>query len=184
MWIVTGTTRRASQASIITTRPTPARSARNSVWPGKAKPAPSSSAFLWIGKVVRAEAAPDWTNATPRAMAEITDLAFSGRGVAGRAGPSKAWAKTGNPERAASGASSGVSISDMAVPWGRCAGSPIQKNGSVSPKACQHFTASSGPIPAGSPQLTAIGAIWAASSGTGAARAAVLVVSFRRSSMS
>ena len=45
------------------------------------------------------------------------------------------------------------------VPRGRCAGSPIHRIGTVPFSACQAAAATSGPIAAGSPQLTAIGRI-------------------------
>ena len=57
MWMVSGTTRNVSLASIITARRAPVRWARNSVWPGKAKPAAFSTA-LWMGAVTSAAASP------------------------------------------------------------------------------------------------------------------------------
>ncbi len=131
------------------------------MWPGKAKPAPSFSAFLWMGEVQIAEAAPDWTSETARAMTATTSAALPGVGCPGGCGSGKRCKSTGNASAGTSAASKGAVIPCHALPSGRCAGSPIQKKGSRFPSACRALTAISGPMPAGSPQVRAIGAITA-----------------------
>ena len=61
------------------------------------------------------------------------------------------------PSDATPTAASGASITENAAPSGRCAGSPIQKNGTDAPSLRRAATAVSGPIPAGSPQVRAMG---------------------------
>ena len=160
MWMVTGTTRRLSQDSIMTTGRSPARWARYSVWPGKAKPAPSCSAFLWIGPVQMAAAWPRRVRSTARAMTSITPWALRGSGWPGVVGAGKAWGRTGSRRAGVVSASDASFRMRMAVPGGRWPGSPSQKKATVSPNAARAATASSGPRPAGSPQVRTRGIVW------------------------
>ncbi len=92
MWMVSGTTRNWSDASIITARRAPVRCARNSVWPGKAKPAAFSTA-LWMGAVTIAAASPFRHLATAISIASVTAGALAGSGLPGAAW---AWGAGGN----------------------------------------------------------------------------------------
>ncbi len=164
MWMVTGTTRSKGDASIITGSGAPERCARNSVWPGKAKPAPSLSAFLLIGLVQSASAAPLRTNSTPRAMMAMTAPAFSGSARPGSGGRGSGCGSTGSPAAMAAAASAGAAIGRTGMPrrapsaamW---SGSPIRKKGRRSRSAPQALSAISGPIPAGSPSVSATGRV-------------------------
>ena len=80
--MVTGTTRSAGAASIITGSGAPQRWARYSVWPGKAKPAPCLSTALLIGLVQTASASPLRASATARAMISTTARGVARVGVA------------------------------------------------------------------------------------------------------
>ena len=154
MWMVTGTTRSAGAASIITGSGAPERCARNSVWPGKAKPAPVLQRLLVdrVGAERERRAAADQLDA---AGDDRDDRGGVRRDPAGRAAPGGAGdgaapagpsasprrprparrsARTGNAERARR----------ARAMWPR---SPIRKNGSRPRRAAQAFSAISPPMP-------------------------------------
>ena len=164
-WTVTGTTRSAGAASIITGSGAPDRCARYSVWPGKAKPAPSFSARLLIGLVQSASARPSRANATPRAMISTTAgaLAGSGRPGGGRAGQGvvqhrqavrhRGRRRLGRIDRPDRQAAAGR----RAPP--RARGRRSGRTPCRSRSAAQAFSAISPPMPAGSPSVRATGFI-------------------------
>ena len=135
--MVAGTTRRAGQASIITTRLTPASAARNSVWPGKAKPAPSFSAFLLIGAVQMAEASPAMTSRDGALDDRDHPGRIAGSGWPGTAAAGKRCDRTGSTSSGDASQRIGRSRDTLATrePCGRWRGSPIQKNGRRPPSA-------------------------------------------------
>ena len=110
-----------------------------------------------MGAVQSAAAVPDFTNRTPVLIASITPCAFALSASPFWAEPAKDCCSTGMADPLTRCASLGDDINSYAAPAGKCAGSPIQKNGNSARKASHAFTAISGPIPAGSPQLNAIG---------------------------
>ncbi|MEI9991556.1 MAG: hypothetical protein WDM86_16115 [Rhizomicrobium sp.] len=87
MWIVSGTTRSSSLASIITARGAPVSAWRNSVCPGWGKPAAANTALL-IGAVTMAAASPAIASATAVSMASTIAAAFAASGW-----PGMRWAR-------------------------------------------------------------------------------------------
>src|SRR6185437_2965654 len=141
-WMVSGTTRSFSLASIITARRAPVSAARNSVWPGWGKPAWFSTALL-IGAVTRAAAQPLTQALTARSMAPVTASALSASILPGMAF-TRAWV--------------GMTCSRWDA---NSAGSPTSRSGRPPmrpPKCSKAARATSGPMPAGSPMVMRIGA--------------------------
>ena len=159
---------RSLAASIITgprwpcTSDPAVRSARNSVWPGKAKPA-SYSGFLAIGAVTTPQTAPESAKPTPvsiqRTIAEawrddgcpaITGLT-SGRSSTGRALENTATASSGEPTRR-------TAVTPRTEAAATASRSPTtMKIGPESRSASQALAMISGPTPAGSPSVSAKG---------------------------
>ena len=150
MWIVNGTTRKGGstpeEASIITARSRPVSAARYSVWPGKPKPA-AVSTDLWIGAVTIAAALPLRHASTARAIAPVTALAFAGEGWPGSA-------RTAPPISTIAASSPRGSTLANAAAFRKTSVLPISSIGRprTDPLSCdQALTATSGPMPEGSP---------------------------------
>src|SRR5258706_12926390 len=143
IWMVSGTTRNLSLASIITARRAPVRWARNSVWPGKAKPAPFSTA-LWMGAVTSAAASPARHDATAISIVSVTAAALALSGLPGMA----------------------VTLVLVGISAHGCAekipASPTSFSGwvpTLPTKCAKAASATSGPIPDGSPMVMRMGAL-------------------------
>ncbi len=160
-WIVTRATRSRSPASIITTSAPPHRWARNSVWPGNGTPAAFSPSFV-IGQVTIAAAFPERTSC---AADRIYPAIATEPGREGR--PNGTWPGS-REERGATAIRPGPVASpsptkarDTPVTRAarrRIAGSPYTtgRHREKSSSRAWARTATSGPIPAGSPIVMAI----------------------------
>ncbi len=164
---VTGTTRSSAQASIMATAAPPASSARNSVWPGWRNPAAWSVSF-WIGLVTSAAARPAPTSVAPVRIAAITAGALAGSGRPAATGRGNAIGRTGSAWGNAGAASSGAAMgrsgtgqpSAAASRSSRAGSSSAKKGGSACARRCRQASrVSSPPIPAGSPMVSASGAV-------------------------
>src|SRR5690606_24266107 len=164
-WMVTGTTRSRSDASIITGMTLPQSAARYSVCPGWRKPA-AYSAALWIGLVTRAAASPPRHSAVPVSMARRTAGALAGSGCPGLGRVTSGTGRTGRAVPNTAAVSPGALIvsirTDQPAVAARArsrSGSSSRKNGgSAALSRCsQASRAISPPIPAGSPMVTASG---------------------------
>ena len=102
-----------------------------------------------------ADTAPLWASFTARAITSMTPCALLKVAMPGVAGAAKSWRKTGRACAHTDAACAGSSIWRQAVPSGKWRGSPIHSITISSRKAAHAFAATSGPIPAGSPQQMA-----------------------------
>ena len=158
-WIVTGTTRSRSQASIMTGVP-PVSSPRNSVWPGWRKPAAYSTALL-IGLVTTAPASPACTRRTARSMLSITAGALAGSGWPGRAMAGRSTASTGRAAPNTSATWSGrwiTAIGTSSAPT-QNGSAKMAKAGPLPASARQALAVISPPMPAGSPMVSSSGRV-------------------------
>jgi hypothetical protein len=172
IWTVSGTTLRSSDTSSMTGAAplTPkcrsASAPRNSVWPGCAKPADMSTLFA-MGLVTSARAAPRLTASTAASMAAMTAGALAESGVPATTGAAQATDQTGSRVSNSAGAGARSDTASMptsrpsaAARAARTPGSPSTANGAsaCSRRASHAMSVMSGPIPAGSPMVTASGA--------------------------
>src|SRR3954471_6057628 len=136
---VSGTTFKTSLASIITARLAPVRLWRNSVWPGWGKPASIKTA-LWTGAVTIAAASPARQALAAISIASITAAALTGSSAPGwtvaRVGIRASWTAPKTP----------------ASPTSFKGWLPMRPS-----SAANAASATSGPMPAGSPIVINIG---------------------------
>ena len=161
---VTGTTRSIGPASIITGTPPPARSLSHIVCPVWPMPA-SSSVVLASGFVTTAAAAPDRASDTARSTERTIAGACAGSGRPGTTAAARRSGSTGSARGKTDAASAIESTARTSTPKPGRAASPARWSGSaMTAKGCPPRSAAqaesviSGPIPAGSPIVSARGA--------------------------
>jgi hypothetical protein len=168
IWTVSGTVRKDPADSIITgSAAWPASRAiwaRKSVWPWWAKPV-RYSASLWIGLVTIPATRPSSASAAAASMAPTTAGAAAGSSLPGKPCPSNGASSTGSAVPKAATASSvaamtarGTSIPNRLARRARQSALPTTTKASPpGARRCQAINAISGPMPAGSPRVSASG---------------------------
>ena len=118
-----------------------------------------------IGLVTTARAAPSWTASTARAIDSIVASALAAAGRPGASSTELFSGTTGRPfENAAAAPAGSVSMTGVANPArfaaaARRPGAAKTKNGALLVRSRHAASASSGPIPAGSPIVIASGGL-------------------------